>query len=264
LIGHYAATDAPAAGELLNAAIDRLTLHGCSFAVAPVDQHTWRDYRLAVTGTDRPRFLFEPYSGDPSPVPLAQAGFRPIAWYFSALVDHLTATSPRVRRAWTRLQGEGITLRPIRQEILEQELRHLHYIADAAFGDNPWYIPISADEFVAMYGSMQHQIPLEFTLIAEDRGNPIGFCFAVPDLLQRTQGKPIDTLVIKTLGVVRERRYAGLGQVLLEDVQQRAAAAGMNYAIHALVRETANLQNISRRYAKPFRRYALYGRELTS
>jgi GNAT superfamily N-acetyltransferase len=263
LIGHYAATDATAARELLDIAANRLTLHGCSFALAPIDQHTWRDYRLAVSGTDRPKFLFEPYHGNPSSEPLAQAGFRPIAWYFSALVENLTTSSPRVSRAWMRLQGGGITIRPLRREILEQELRNLHRIADAAFGDNPWYVPISENEFVAMYASMHDQIPLEFILVVEDRGCPVGFCFAVPDMLQHARGNSIDTLVIKTLGVVRDRRYAGLGQVLLQEVQQRAAAAGMNHAIHALVRETASLQNISRRYGKPFRRYALYGRELT-
>lgn len=264
LIGHYAAKDDCTARELLDAAIKRLSFHGCSYALGPIDQNTWRDYRLIVSGTDRPRFLFEPYEGNPSPTPFVQAGFQPVAWYFSALVDNLSFSPPRILRARERLYGQGMTIRPLRREIIEQELRNLHPIADAAFGDNPWYVPITVDAFIAMYDSLPDQIPLEFILIAEVERRPVGFCFAVPDILQLAHGEPVDTLIIKSLGVVRDRRYAGLGQVMLQDVQQRAAAAGMKHAIHALVREAASLQNISRRYAMPFRRYALYGRNLKS
>ena len=110
---------------------------------------------------------------------------------------------------------------------------------------------------------LEQSILPELILIAEQAGQVIGFCFAIPDLLQATHGETIDTVIIKTFATLPERQYAGLGQILLEQTQQRAAMLGFRHGIHALVSEGGAVQKISQRYAVPFRRYALFGKELS-
>jgi hypothetical protein len=51
--------------------------------------------------------------------------------------------------------------------------------------------------------------------------------------------------------------------VLLEEVHHRASSLGFRHGILALVRDAPHLQRIMARYGKSFRRYALFGKELS-
>ena len=55
---------------------------------------------------------------------------------------------------------------------------------------------------------------------------------------------------------------AGLRAWLLQEVQQRAHALGFRRVIHALMHESNNSLNLSRRFCEPFRRYTLFSRRL--
>ena len=262
LIGHYAAADDDSAAKLLECVCRQLARQGCTFAVGPMDQNTWRDYRFVVDEGDRPRFFLEPDSVPQWRQQWRRDGFAEIAWYVSALVEDLRIRSPRLSRARGRMDADGIRIRALDKDQLESELNQILSVVKLAFQENPFYIPVSEADFLQMYRPLQHSIPTDLILLAEHDEKVIGFIFAMPDLLQAKRGVPIDTVVVKTFGVVPGRVYAGLGQVLLEEVHQRAAAAGFRYAIHALVREAAHMNRIVDRYGIPFRRYALFGKGL--
>lgn len=262
LIGHYAAADDDSAARLLEFVCQQLARRGCTFAIGPMDQNTWRDYRFVVEEGNRPRFFLEPNT-----VPLwlqqwLRDGFTEIASYASTWVEDLTVRNPRVSRVRKRMEAEGIRIRLLDRCELETELKHIFRVVKLAFQDNPFYVPVGEADFQEMYRPLQHSIPTDLILLAEHGGKVIGFIFAVPDLLQAKRGAPIDTVIVKTFGVMPGRAYAGVGQALLEEVHQRAAAAGFRHAIHALVREAAHMNRIADRYGIPFRRYALLGKGL--
>ena len=71
------------------------------------------------------------------------------------------------------------------------------------------------------------------------------------------------TVIIKTLAALPDRCYAGLGQLLLAEVQRQAHRLGFQRAIHALVRDSIHLRRISGRYAQVIREYTLFARVLT-
>ena len=98
--------------------------------------------------------------------------------------------------------------------------------------------------------------------MAEAQGEPVGYLFGLPDLLQLQRQASIDTFIIKTVAVLPGRRSAGLGSVLVAEAQHRAAALGYRRAIHALMHEANNSRNISGKYARTMRRYTLFGRAL--
>lgn len=262
LIGHYAAIDDSVASELLAAACHRLAVEGCTVAIGPMDQNTWRDYRFVIDEGDRPRFFLEPETNPRGCAQFRAYGFDEIAWYSSALVTDLTMCSPQVARAGKRLEEKGIRIRPLDQDQIELELRRIFAVVQVAFRENPYYVPVSESDFLAMYRPFQHTISSDLILLAEDCERVIGFVFAVPDLLQAARGESVESVVVKTFGVLPGHRYAGLGQVLLETVHHRAAAAGFRSAIHALVRDVAHMNRIVDRYGDPFRQYALFGKEL--
>ncbi len=262
LIGHYAAADDDSAATLLDCASRQLKSQGCTIAIGPMNQNTWRDYRFVVDRGDRPQFFLEPDTTPHWHLQWRRNGFEEIARYGSALVEDLTVHSRRLSRVRSQMDANGISIRALNKNQLESELRQIFAVVTLTFRDNPYYVPVSEADFLEMYRSLQQSVPADLILLAEHKEQVIGFIFAVPDLLQAKRGVPIDTVIVKTFGAVSRRIYAGVGQVLLEEVHHRAAAAGFRYAIHALVREAAHMNKIVDRYAIPFRRYALFGKEI--
>ncbi|MFN0086638.1 MAG: N-acetyltransferase, partial [Blastocatellia bacterium] len=72
----------------------------------------------------------------------------------------------------------------------------------------------------------------------------------------------VDTLIIKTVAVLPEAGYAGLGSLLVARAHEIAEAAGFRRVIHALMHETNRSRRISDHYAGTMRRYTLFSRAL--
>jgi GNAT superfamily N-acetyltransferase len=259
LLGHYMAVDAAAALEVLSLAGARLRETGCTLAIGPIDGSTWRRYRLLTQRGDEPPFFLEPDNPDDWPAHWAGAGFEPIAHYYSALLDDLTP--PAGLRA-AELSAQGYSIQAIDPSRLEAGLQTIWAIAIDAFARNFLYTPISRQEFVDGYKKLLPVIEPRLVLVAEHGGRPVGFCFAVPDVLAARRGATRRTVIMKTLGIVRAHAGRGLGRLLFWRTLDAAAALGFQRAILALMHEA----NPSRRFGGPrardFRRYTLYAKPL--
>lgn len=262
LIGHYAAATDDAASALLKFACQQLAGKGCTLAIGPMDGNTWRDYRFVTEAGNEPGFFLEPHNPPEWPSQFTRHGFKEFARYFSALAEDLTLTSMRLNRVRTRMANQGVSIRSFSKDHFDADLRQIHAVAQTVFRDHILYQVMGEVEFVDQYETLLSIVPFDLVLLAEQKGRVVGFGFATPNMLQAERGEPVDTVIIKTLGVLPDREFAGLGQLLLERLQQRAATLGFRRAIHALVRETGHLQKISQRYAMPFRRYSLFAKEL--
>jgi len=262
LIGHYAARDAAAGGRLLDRACRELARRGCSVAVGPMDGSTWRRYRLVTERGGEPTFFLEPDNPDDWPDHFLALGFQPIAQYVSAVNSDLGREDPRVSRIAERLSAQRIRIRPLDPRHAEDDLRRIYAVSAVSFRDNFLYTPIAEADFLGQYRALLPALRPELVLIAETADQPVGFIFAVPDLKQAERGRPIDTVVVKTLAVLPERAHAGLGSLLLAVCQGMARRLGYTRAIHALMHEQNVSRNLSRRYAQPMRRYALFGKAL--
>ena len=230
VIGHYGAASDEAAAVLLEFSAGELAAKGCTLVVGPMDGSTWRDYRLVADGSDEPRFFLEPANPPEWPVHFARAGFSECAGYFSAVVEDLSRSSPRVKRVRQRMEGSGVRIRVFDKDRFDDELQHIYDVARSSFVDHLMYAPLSEGEFRTQFEPLRAHVPTELILLAKRDQEAVGFCFAFPDLLQRERGEPLDTVIVKTLGVRPGRAFAGLGQLLLEEVQQRAAGIGYRRA----------------------------------
>ncbi len=275
MIGHYAASG-DGACAFLNYACRQLSDHGCTLAVGPIDGSTWRSYRAITSFGNEPRFFLEPDNPPEWVEHFLGSEFESLATYFSALNDDLARIDPRVRQRAERLTQIGITLRPIRVEAFEEDLRRILAVSKAVFRGNLLYADPDEAEFLEMYRPLLGRVPLELILLAEHAGNPVGFVFSVPDLNEYTSGEPLQcadqpsrmsrhgckTVIVKTLAALPHRQYAGLGQLLLAEVFRRAHELGFPRAIHALIRDSGPLRRITGRYARPIREYTLFARVL--
>jgi GNAT superfamily N-acetyltransferase len=262
IIGHYAVRDAEAARALLQHACEQLTAHGCTMAVGPMDGNTWRRYRLITERGSEPVFFLEPDNPDDWPGHFYGAGFAPLAHFSSAINTELAREDPRMQEVGDRLTTRGVRIRPLNLQRLEDDVHHLYTLSRLSFQDNLLFMPIEEAEFIAQYRHILPRVRPEMVLIAEHLERPIGFVFAVPDLLQAGRGGEIDTVILKTVAVMPECAGAGLGSLLMARVHEIARQLGYTRVIHALMHETNNSLKISRHSAKTIRRYTLFARPL--
>jgi GNAT superfamily N-acetyltransferase len=265
LIGHYAATTDAAAQRLLDHACRQLAAQGCTLAIGPLDGNTFRHYRFLTertfTGSAHPPFFLEPDNPDAWPAHFLRLGFQPLAHYFSAH-GALTTHDLYQESLTQRLRDHDITIRAVDLANFALELQRIYHIVLQSFTANFLFAPISNAEFTAQYAAVQSYIQPELVLIAEQGTEPVGFLFALPDFAQAQRGAPIDTIVIKTLGVVPRWSGVGLGGLLAAHGQTVAYRLGYRFAIHALMVEDNLSRKISERYARIMRRYTLLGKRL--
>jgi GNAT superfamily N-acetyltransferase len=262
-IGHYAAADVQAAETLLEGACQQLAKHRCAVAIGPVDGSTWRKYRFVVERGGEPPFFLEPDNPDEWPAQFVRCGFTILARYTSALTEALDSVDDRVHRAFDRLTAAGVRVRAFDRERPEADLGSICDVSVDSFSRNFLYTPICRDEFLSQYRPILPCVESELVMLAEHEDRPVGFLFAIPDLLRPPGPGPVrDTFIIKTVAVRRGRALGGLGSVLVARAHAIARALGYRRAIHALMHDRNMSRNISTRYARTIRRYALFARHL--
>lgn len=256
LVGHYAAVDADAAGDLLSHALDRLRDAGCTYAIGPMDGATWFTYRFVTGGTDRPPFFLEPVHPASYPRHFADNGFSPVEEYVSAHAPSLNDEPPPSPPI-------DVTVRPLDPQHPDADLSRLYDLVVDSFADNVLYTPIEEDRFVGLYRGLLSSVDPSLVRLAETPdGRLVGLAFLVPDRLQAARDEPVDTVIAKTLAVHPDVAGQGLGSWLLAEAQWTARQQGFTRAIHALMHETNRSRRISQHYGEVLRRYTLFGQEL--
>jgi predicted N-acetyltransferase YhbS len=192
------------------------------------------------------------------------AGFAPLADYYSTATPDLAARDARVAKAAARLAADGVAIRPVDLTHFDEELARIHEVSVVSFQSNFLYTPLPREEFVAQYRDVKKCLRPELLLLAERAGRPVGYVFALPDLMAPQRGQPVTSIIVKTLSVLPGRAQAGLGAVLLAEVHAVAARLGYRRAIHTLMHEANPSRNLSAHYAGAIRRYTLFARRLTS
>lgn len=264
LIGHYAADGAEIGHQLLAHVCKILASRGCTLAIGPMDGNTWRGYRFITESNDEPPFFLEPTNPPEWPQQFMEYGFKPLANYYSSMDDRLDdVDAPQVHRAARRMANLGVTLRALEPEHFVDELKAIYRIVVASFRNGYLYQPISEAEFVAQYMQVRTIVRPELVTIAMHEDRPVGFIFTLPDVLPARHGIPIETAITKTLAVIPDRRFAGLGTHLGVVNRRTVRKLGYRRMIHALMHESNKSRNISARFSSNiFRRYTLFARPL--
>jgi GNAT superfamily N-acetyltransferase len=262
VVGHYASATDEAAANLLAAAIHTLQEQNCTLAVGPMDGNTWRRYRFVVDAGTEPPFFLEPTNPAAAPQQWERAGFTPLAHYVSAINTDLAQRDERMARVAERMEQRGVNIRSARASELVSDLSRIYRVSQAAFAHNFLYTELPEAAYLAQYEKLLPHIQPEFLLLAERGPELTGFAFAIPDLAQAARGQAVDSLLVKTVAILSDPALAGLGALLLSQVQEIARRAGFKRCVHALMYEGNVSRNTSLRYATVMRRYALFSREL--
>ncbi len=262
VLGHYAAANLTDAQELLRHACAFLSAQNCTMVIGPMDGNTWQRYRFITERGAEPPFFLEPENPDDWPQHFLLNGFVPISEYFSTLIPDLDKRDPRLAEKAAQLERAGVTIRTPTMEHFDLELVRIYQVARVAFQANFLYTPISQNEFIALYESLKPFIQPQLILLAEQNNTCVGFLFALPNLVQAQRGDAVDTFIVKTVAVLPDAEFIGLGGLLVARSHEIAAQLGYKRAIHALMQAGNRSRGISKHYSQPLRRYTLLGKEL--
>jgi L-amino acid N-acyltransferase YncA len=229
------------------------------FIIGPMNGSTWDNYRFSEHH-QTPNFLLEPYHHLYYNQQFKNAGFIPIAKYTSSYDSKIQFDDAKILNRAIQINNLGVKIRPINLNCLEEELSNLYPFVKEAFQKNFLYTPISLESFKNKYLEAAKIMDSDYVLIAEDSSNQIiGFLFAYRDLFDTTN----KTLVVKTVARNPENQWAGLGQVIGNQVVKTAAENGFTRLIHAFMIEEASSTKLSQAFlGKIYKNYVLYGKEI--
>ncbi len=258
-IGYFEAQDEAAALHLLFFACTQLARRGCDYAIGPMHGNTWRRYRFVVEGFTEPPFLLEPWNPPEYPGYFEKAGFAPIGNYQSVLVTDLANELDNLSALEGRLRRQGYHIRLLDPDHFERDLRLIYDLSLDRFRHNYLYTDLDFASFLRLYLPYRDRIHPEYVYLAERGGRLAGFSFAIPDYLRLATGRPLDTLVLKTVAVAEDCLRQGLGACLILRSHHAARAAGLCRCLHALSKIDNPVTRLSNRLGCIYRRYSLYG-----
>jgi len=247
--------DPGASGQLINYAIEFLREKNCNYCIGPVNGDTWHKYRVTLAGPNGPVFM-DNVNPDYYSAHFKANDFNCIADYVSLRIRRGHFEYDRLKRFRPKLEKQNISIRGFSSHDFEGDLKKIYSICVDSFKNNFLYTHVSFEDFRALYRGAESLIHPQYVLLAERNNIPVGFIFAIPNILyQQRKG-----LVIKTLAVSSDSAARGLGSYMTEMVHETAQQQGIEEIYHLLMLSSNVSTRIASRVSEVYRQYELYGK----
>jgi GNAT superfamily N-acetyltransferase len=240
--------DAGVARALFEAASAWLRAKGYTSVIGPMSYSTNYECGLLVEGFDVPPAVMMAYNPSYYGALIEANGFTKAkdlyAWELSSAVE----PPEKVARIAEKIrQREGVTVRSVRLDQFESEVKTLKGLYNAAWEKNWGFVPMTDREFDHLAREMKQVVRPELALVAEVKGEPVAFSLTLPDANQALKaangrltqfGLPIglvklvlasrriNRLRLIVLGIKEGYRRRGLDAILYLDTLRTAKALG--------------------------------------
>ncbi|MCW2920962.1 MAG: sortase and related acyltransferase [Thermoleophilia bacterium] len=233
---------ASAAHALLELATAWLRDSDAHRIVGPVDFSTWYGYRfLDDPGDGRDPMLTEPVTPSYAIEQWEAFGFTRDETYFSAEIQDPVEQLELGRQVAKILVDQGWKVRQLRMREWDDLMEQAHAMSMEEFTRQPYFTPISLDDFRAMYAGVKRGVDPRYVFTAwSPEGDFAGYVFGVRDLSRAARALQsggirskvaalreawnADTMMVKTICVAKP--YRKLGITIL--VQHALYAAAMD------------------------------------
>jgi ribosomal protein S18 acetylase RimI-like enzyme len=240
--------DFEVAQSLFGRTIDWLKEFGITRITGPECFTTNDTIGILIDGFDEPPVAFMPYNKPYYHDLLARYGFVKTMDLFSWMVRGENIPSglfTLAQRAEDRLSAQGITIRNIRFDAVEEEIRRLRPVYNAANRDNWGFIPLDPQGFHFMAKDLKKIVPEDFVLLAVKNDEIIGFLVCAPDinrvLIRIREGRLLPTGIFKFLYYKRKIDHA---RVLILGIEPEFRNLGIDLCLYARIFKNAAQRNI--------------------
>jgi GNAT superfamily N-acetyltransferase len=233
--GYFEALDdQQTATALVDAAAAFGAERGCTVLRGPFNMTAMQEMGILADGFDAAPAVDETYTAPYYPALLAGAGLRPTFPVTTFRVDDLSAVDPERllgQRHRDLLASGRVRVRKADMRHFATEIETLRELLNDSFYENPYFVPITHDEFFFQLGPYRRLMDPEISVVVEMDGVPCGFIVTVPDynpLLKRMGGRlgprelitflrgrgRIRDAVLIIMGVQRQLQGQGLMRIL--------------------------------------------------
>lgn len=279
VIEEYAVAEA-----LLDAAVDWLYERNISLMVGPTN-FTENEYPgVLVEGVDCPPVMLAAHTPLYYKEFLERYGMEKdhdlYAWraFRSQIGEELKNIPPELNRvADVARRSANVTLRKVRMENWEAEIAAAHRLFNDTLNHLPGFVPIAEDEFRSLANQLRPFLDPDTALFAEDDGNPVGFCVALPDInrvLIHLNGRlfpfgwlkarrlisQIDVVSFKLMGILEEYRRRGIDAMLYLETVKAVYEKGYTWLDGSITSEYNPMINLlaNRLGAERYKHFRLY------
>ncbi len=282
--GYFESEDDPeVAGALFDRAGAWLKERGQERMRGPVNPSMNDPCGLLVDGFKWSPFVLMTYN-PPSYVRLVEgACFRKAMDLWAYIILHTDLVREKIDRVASQVKDrKEVSIREIRPSRLREELAIVKEIYNNAWEKLWGFVPMTDEEIEYAAGDFKAILLPELAYIAEMKGRPIAFSFALPDinhLLKRCKGslwpfgwfsflrfnlRKIPTLRLVALGVRREFHHMGIGTLFYQKYMDEGLKRGYKAAELSWVLEANELMNrpLQQMGARPYKSYRIYERAL--
>jgi hypothetical protein len=274
--------DQAVANALFDAAGAYLRSKGMTAMRGPVSPSVNDEVGLLVNAFDKPAVVMMTYNPPYYPKLVDGYGFAKAKDLYAYLLDQQTVYTDRVIRANEIIKERGgLTFRPINMKDFKNEVDRIKVVYNKAWSRNWGAVPMTDAEFDALAKDLKMVVEPELIILAEAKGELIGFALSLPDINQAliynknggtlgglyhlmTKKKKIDLVRIIVLGVIPEYQKSGASGVLFYETAVRAKKLGYKFGEASWVLEDNLMMNRAAEMMKGdrYKTYRLYDKQL--
>jgi len=172
------------ASALLAAAEGWLGEQGCRAAVGPVSPSPHYEMGILTAGFDAPPHLMLTHNPPYYPALIAAAGYEKAVDLFAYLIPRNSVSlDGKIERVGETLERRwGVTVRAGEMRHFDREAAIIHKLYNASMLGQWGFTPIGESEFAAFAADLRRILDPELVIFAEQRGEPVGFLLALPNL----------------------------------------------------------------------------------
>lgn len=286
-IGLFESIDDPAvAAALLETAAGWLRARGMTEAIGPFNLSTNDELYspgILLDSYDTPPALLMAHNPPYYPALFDGAGWEKRRDLLSYWLEEENTAPDRLVRGMERMAGriEGLVIRRLRLAELDREVDRIKEVYNAAWERNWGFTPLTDREIQHLADDLKPIVDERYALIAEVRGEPVGFALAVPDYnqaLKHVNGRlfptglfkllwhrrKIDRVRVLTLGLKPEYQRKGIDALFYLTIYQNGLEAGMHRAEAGWILEDnwGMRRGLERLGGYVHKTYRVYGTEL--
>ncbi|QRK06493.1 N-acetyltransferase [Archangium violaceum] len=240
--------DAGVARALFEAAASWLRAKGFVSVIGPMSYSTNGEVGMLIDGFNTPPAIMTTYNPSWYPALVEANGFTKAKDLYAWELSSSTPPPEKVARIAEKIrQREGVTVRPVNMKDFDAEVARVKAMYNMAWEKNWGFVPMTEGEFDHLARDLKQMVRPELALIAEVKGEPVGFGLTIPDANEAikaangrltTFGLPIGLaklllasrrirrLRLVLLGTVEGYRRRGLDAILYLDTLNKARELG--------------------------------------
>lgn len=216
---------------------------------------------LLVEGFEEPPFVLMSYNPSYYEHLYRKNGFDMVMRFFAYEVTQDTIRFPNfVNRMEKRLEEKNIIIRQVNFKEMGREFGILIDIFNKSWNENWGFIPFSFEDAVGEFSKVKAFAKPDLILIAENKGEPVGFTLALPDInqaLKPVKGrllpfnwirlmrniKKINQIRVVLMGVLKEHRNKGIDLMFYKKIVENSRRHNYHRAELSWILENNRMMN---------------------